>query len=108
MKKSVIIIVLLLLPAITYAGCGGGVCTDVNITEMQIDVGATIYVQTSGVEASLNCTPQAGVYLKLNGSTDGGRNIYSALLASQTTGKKLKIRILDNVSPCEITYVSTY
>lgn len=83
-----------------------GSCENVAIKEMQINVDDDIvWVQTSGLETSLNCSPEASVFLKLSTATAGGKNAFDALLSAHTINKAITIRIQDNVSPCRIVYV---
>jgi hypothetical protein len=108
MKNNWLLVALLAFSTNTYAECAVGTCAEVKITQMQIDVAGVVFVETSGTETLLNCSPEAGIYLKLNTTAQGGKNIYAALLATQARDQIVKIRVIDNVSPCEITYVSTY
>lgn len=106
MKTIFMGIFLLALPVFTHADCNAGSCIDVKIQEMQVSTDGNVYIQTSGTETALNCAPEAGVFIRLNANTDGGKLIFSSLLASQTAGKNVNIRVIDNVSPCQATYVT--
>ena len=101
-------ILLTALSSFVYADCTGGSCTSVKVESMQIDLSGVIYIQTNGNEAALNCRPEAGVFLKLKATTDGGKNIYSGLLSAQARDQRVDVRIIDNVSPCEVSYVTAY
>jgi hypothetical protein len=93
--------------SVAYGQCSGGFCANVQISGMAVDVDdAFVWVQTSGTETSLNCTPTEGVYLKLDTGTQGGMNVYAALLSVQARGAVATFRIQDNVSPCRVVWVS--
>ncbi len=106
MKNIIACLFMLTVPVVANANCATGSCTDVKIQEMQVVSDGVVYIQTSGIEAALNCTPESGVFIKLNATTDGGKIIFSSLLASQQANKNVNIRIIDNVSPCQVVYVS--
>lgn len=106
MKNLLSIIGLIAITSSAFADCTAGSCNGVKIQAMQIGSDGIIYIQTNGNESLLNCTPEANVFLKLKANTDGGKNIYSALLSAQAREKVVDIRIIDNVSPCEVLYVN--
>lgn len=106
MKNIVVGTFLLVMPAISYASCSGGACLDVKIQELQVGADGVVYIQTSGTETALNCTPEANTFIKLNATTDGGKIIFSSLLASHTADKNVNVRVVDNVSPCQVLYVT--
>ena len=107
-KKQVIVLSsLLLFSAHAISECSGIACADVKVLNMQVDIDGTVWIQTTGDETKLNCTPNSGVYLKLNGNTSGGKNIYSGLLAYKMAEKNLVFRIVENTNPCELSYIVT-
>lgn len=106
MKKFIVGAFLLGMSAITYADCSGGSCMDVKVQELQVGNDGIVYIQTSGTETGLSCSPEASVFIKLNATTDGGKIIFSSLLASHATGKNVNVRIVDGVNPCQVLYVT--
>ena len=104
--RFLVLIGFTLVSVVGHADCNGGACSNITIEEMQVQSDGRIFVQTSGDETALNCTPEANVFLRLDGSTEGGKNIYSALLTSHTQDEALNIRIIDNQNPCQITHVT--
>lgn len=106
MKNVLSFLGLMTIAVSVFADCTGGSCVSVKVQSMQVSSDGIIYIQTSGNELSLNCQPEASVFLKLKANTDGGKNIYSALLSAQARDKFVDIRIVDNVSPCEVTYIN--
>lgn len=106
MKNVLSFSVLISVASSTFADCAAGSCNNVNIQAMQIVSDGNVYIQTDGIESSLNCRPEANVFLKLNTNTNGGKNIYSALLSAQARGKAVDIRVIDNISPCEVVYIN--
>lgn len=99
--------VLLFLPVISHAECGGNYCENVKVQEMQVSYEGIIWMQTTGTEANLNCGPQNG-FVKIDANTNGGKNLYSALLSAQARDKAIFVKTKDGVSPCEIHFVSVY
>ena len=87
------------------ADCGGEYCHDVYVDQLYVEASGGIWLQTSGTETSLSCTPDSGVFLRLANGNEGLKNIYAALLAAQTAGKTVHVRIIGGSSPCAISYV---
>jgi hypothetical protein len=108
MKRLMALIGLVLVSSSVYADCSGGACISVKIDSMQIESSGIVYIQTTGSETALNCKPEVGVFLKLKANTDGGKNIYSGLLSAQARDQRVDVRIIDNLSPCEVSYVTAY
>ena len=106
MKKVIFLIALGIWVSVSHAECSGVACIDVKIQDMEIHTYDTIvWVQTTGTETSLSCTPQSSVFIKLDTSTDGGKNVFASLLSIQAQDAVTDIRIHDNVDPCTIAYV---
>lgn len=106
MKNIVAGVFLLAMPAISYAQCSAGSCIDVKVQEMQVGTDGVVYIQTTGTETGLSCAPESNVFIKLNATTDGGKIVFSSLLAAQTAGKNVNVRIVDGVNPCQVSYVT--
>lgn len=106
-KKISVLTILMLLSVVVYAECAGVMCGDVKVQSMQVDAGGTVWIQTTGTEANLDCTPNSGIFIKLDGSASGGKNVYSGLLAYKLADKALNIRVIDNSNPCELAYIVT-
>lgn len=106
MKNSLLLLgVALSYSSITAADCSAVSCSDVSISSMQITVSGSVWVQTSGNELNLSCTPNTGTHLWLDAGVSGGKNIYSALLAYKIAGKNVRFRIEENSNPCKILYI---
>jgi hypothetical protein len=106
MKKVIVLCVLAYWSIAVQAECSGHSYNDIKVQEMQVNADdAIVWVQTTGTESSLNCTPQAGVFLKLDTGSVGGKNVFSTLLSTQARDSLINIRTGDNVSPCRIVYV---
>jgi hypothetical protein len=91
---------------VVFADCGSNYCGFVKITEMHVVYDGTVWIATSGNEANItNCTPQSSLFIKVDTTTVGGKNIYSALLSAQARDKNVQVRTMDNVSPCQVHYV---
>lgn len=109
MKRLILSLFLSAWSVLAFGQCSSGGCDNVQIHEIQVNVDdGFVWVQTTGTETSLNCTPEAGVFLKLDTSSQGGKNAYAALLSVQARGKTADFRIQDNVSPCRIVYIRPY
>lgn len=89
------------------AECSNTKCNDVKIKEMHVFSDGTVWLGTTGTETNLtNCTTQSSL-IKLDTTTGGGKNIYSALLAAQARDQSVQVRTMDNVNPCQIVYIIT-
>jgi len=91
--------------SIYAAGCVATGCFDVKITKLYMTAGGTLYVGTSGNEASLNCTLD-GDYMSLKEGDVGKNAMYSLLLTAKTTNKKVNIRIQEGTADCRVLYVT--
>jgi hypothetical protein len=56
-------------------------------------------------ETLANCTPVSGKYFSLNPAAGNAKEIYSALLASYMSGKKIQLRVVEGSGQCELSYV---
>lgn len=88
-----------------FAGCSGEYCNDVYVDQLYVEASGGIWLQTSGTETALSCTPDSGIFLRLAIGNEGLKNIYAALLAAQAAGRKVHVRIIGGSSPCSISYV---
>jgi hypothetical protein len=88
-----------------FADCGGEYCHDVYVDQLYVEASGGIWLQTSGTETALSCTPDSNIFLRLANGNEGLKNIYAALLAAQTAGLKVHVRIVGGSSPCAISYV---
>ena len=106
-SKFYSIILFALFAKTVLADCSGIVCTDVKVQSMQVDIDGTVWLQTSGTETNLSCTPDSGAFLKFDSNAPGGKNIYSGLLAYKMADKPLDVRVVQNSNPCEVLYIVT-
>ena len=88
-----------------FADCGGEYCSDVYVDQLYMESSGGLWVQTSGTETALSCTPDSGIFLRLTYDVPGLKNIYAGLLAAQMAGSKVTVRISGGSSPCSISYV---
>ncbi len=65
-----------------------------------------VYIGTPQDEKLANCTPVKNVYFTLNTNSKNAQEIYSTLLAAYMAGKKVKLRIIEGSSNCELSYVT--
>ena len=105
-QKLMLIFLSCLVSMAALAECSDVYCDDVSVLKMQVNsYDSVVWVQTTGTESNLNCTPNSGVYLWLDTSTVGGKNVYSALLAYKMSGQNMGVRLEENSNPCKILYV---
>lgn len=106
MKKVLTGVVLSgLIATSAYAGCSGRYCTDVTVSKLTILASGTVYIDTSGSESALTCTPISGKYIVLTGSEKN--TMYSTLLTAYTTKKNISLATIDNgADECTAQYVS--
>ena len=64
-----------------------------------------IYVGTPLDETLANCTPVSGAYFTLNPASGNANMVYSALLATYMSGKKINLRVKEGHPQCELDYV---
>ncbi|GFE84553.1 hypothetical protein GCM10011487_65530 [Steroidobacter agaridevorans] len=91
------------------ADCSGLLCQSVYIQSLNAESGelATnddIWVQTTGAETALSCTPNSGAWLKLDGDSTRKKEVYALLLMAFSMDKPISIRIVDNSTDCLIAY----
>lgn len=89
-----------------YAACQALGCFDVYIDELYPEAAGGVWVQTSGNETLANCTANSGVFLRLDSTTAGFKEIYATLLAAQLSDKKVSLRIAEGSNPCTVVYVT--
>jgi hypothetical protein len=88
------------------AECGALTCVDVYIEELYPEAIGGAWVKTSGNEQLVNCTADAGIYLRLDGTLAGYKEVYATLLAAQLSEKKVNLRIAEGSNPCKVWYVT--
>ena len=90
-----------------YADCSGLRCDAIYIETLYADsgeLGSDIWLQTSGNESALNCTPNSGVWLKLRGSAESKKEVYALLSMAFAMDKPVTIRVVENSQDCLIAY----
>jgi hypothetical protein len=97
-------------PAV-FADCANLICDSVYIERLVAESGALttnqdFYVQTTGTESALTCSPDSAVNLKLNGDDPHAKEVYAMLLTAFSLDKPVSIRIVSGSAPCEIAYVT--
>ena len=86
------------------AGCApakynGGVCENVNITGLSVNINGTL-VATSGKEVDVgpDCEATGKAYFLLSKDHSNYEIMHSTLLAAQISGKKTNIRVINNAT----------
>ena len=104
MNKILLVLFAIFISNSVFAECGGNNCNFVKITEMHVFYDGTVWVATTGTETNLtNCTTSSSM-IKVDTTTVGGKNIYSALLSAQARDKNVQLRTMDNTNPCQVHY----
>lgn len=85
---------------------GGGACSSVTVDRIYLNAEGNHLIGTSGDESKLNCTAAGGL-LTLDSNRSNKRDMLALLMLSQVTKQSLSIRLIDNSSNCEITYISS-
>ena len=107
MKKILMsVLALSTLAVVANAGCSGALCSNVKVTKLYMTAGGTLYVGTDGTESALNCTSPAGKYVSLAEGDVGKNAMYSLLLTSMTTNKKVSIRVVSGSPTCKVQYIT--
>lgn len=94
--------------AVAHADCAADYCSSVLVEEIYVESGLwgdTVWIQTSGTEANLNCTANAGIFLRLSSSMSERRTVFAALLTAQATDRPVYIRVAGGSQDCLIGYV---
>jgi len=107
MKKILMsVLALSTLVVVANAGCTGTICSNVKITKLYMTAGGTLYVGTNGKESSLSCKSPAGKYVSLAEGDVGKNAMYSLLLTSMTTNKKVSIKVISGSPTCKVQYIT--
>ena len=107
MKKLAIFSVMLCLGiGVARAECSANNCTNVYVTQLYVEAAGGLWLQTSGTETALSCTPTNGTLLRLASSAVGFKDIYALLLAAHTSNQIINVRIVTSSNPCAIQYVT--
>jgi hypothetical protein len=94
-----------MLATAVFAECSASGCYEVFIDELYPEANGGAWIRTSGNETLANCTPDSGIYLRLN-ATLGFKEIYATLLAAQLSDKRVSLRIAEGSNPCTVAYVT--
>lgn len=85
--------------------CAGNACDNVQITRLYVHTNGNTYIETSGNEQALNCTPFQGAALTLRNSDTNADEIYAMLLSTDLADETIgRIRVLDNSNGCRVAY----
>jgi hypothetical protein len=86
------------------AECTTSGCNDVYVKQLYADaVDTHFWVETTGTETSLNCTPASGVLLKVAADS---KQVFALLLSAQLADKVVRIRVNEGTNPCTVAYVT--
>lgn len=107
MKKILMSVIALgVMGTNVYATCNTGSCTG-TVKKLYMTGNGTMYVQIDGNAATLNCTAPGGVYMSLKEGDAGKNAMYSLLLTSQTTKKKVTVRIVEGSPDCRVAFIKS-
>jgi hypothetical protein len=86
------------------AECVTGSCTAVYVKQLYVEAGDQhFWLETTGNEAGLNCTPASGVLLKVPAPS---KQILALLLSAQMADKLVNVRVNELTNPCTVAYVT--
>ena len=109
-KLSVFLISLISIvsfPSASIAGCNTSnafSCTDITIDRFYPDSDG-LYIDTSGNETKLKCTPTSEKYLRLSITNKNYNLISNVLLKAHESRHPIWVRVNDDSNKCEIIYV---
>lgn len=91
------------------AECSGNGCTGVRITGLYTyggDSQGYAWITTSGTETNLgNCTPDSGIFIKVEGGTPKVDWLFAQLLTAYQTQETLSVRTMDGGGVCRVSYI---
>jgi hypothetical protein len=101
-------VLLLASPAsLVRAECSGMFCTGVYVDQIYTYSSANgIWIQTSGTETALSCTPDSGILLFIPPASAQLKEIYALLMTAQLVGWRINVRVDGGSNPCNIGYVT--
>lgn len=95
----------LAMPISAFADCTDSYrCLDVYVERIYVKPSVT-YIDTSGDEALLSCTPLTGTYLEMDPANAAYDAWFAILLSAQSQGRAVTIRTDSTVSGCVINYI---
>jgi hypothetical protein len=105
---STVLLALLSFSTAAKAACGGTqpyvLCSDVQVTLLYIEAGGNAYIKVDGNPESMDCALNGG-YITLPGSSARFNAVYATLLAAQSMGRKVSIR-MGPQAQCTAVYVT--
>ncbi|WP_421722716.1 hypothetical protein [Bacterioplanoides sp.] len=106
MKNNIIFIVILLVssPAVSVDRCASWGCIS-TVSDLYTNADGLIYVGTPLDETLANCSAVLDVYFSINPESGNAEKMYSSILAAYVSGKKIQLRVKENNSKCELSYV---
>lgn len=75
------------------------------ITDIYTNADGVIYIGSEHDEKKANCKPISDVYFTLNPKSENAKEIYSSILSSYMSDKKIQLRIKEGSNQCELEYV---
>lgn len=93
----------------SFAECSSDVCTGITITGIYT-YGASspgfAWITTSGTEALLTtCTPDSGIFIRVDGQEAKSDWLYSQLLTAFQTNQRLDLRVTGGGGVCRLEHV---
>jgi len=103
MKRIFLLGFLTVMSLNSWASCSGSNCISVTIDRLIVRSGGGVSIGTSGEESNLDCDSGNG-YIELPADVDGFDQLYSLLLAAQTTKHPVWVRT-NSAGECKVSYV---
>lgn len=95
----------MVLSSQAQASCTGGNCVNVTLDRLYIHSNGVIYIDTSGTETDLACTPSGGRYIKLTTTHPARDQIYALLLTAHEAKRPVWVSINTSEAECTLSYI---
>jgi len=106
-RRSITAVTAMCLAPPAIAACADRICSDVTIERLVTATAADSLIMTSGDEANLSCTPDGGIYLKLDMTATYAQPLYAHILSAQMANRTVSVKLSDTQSVCTIQYIYT-
>ena len=95
---------LMLFSGISRASCDGYYCTD-TISLVLTDATGFSITLTNGLSGLNNCTPSAGIYLRVPKTDANYASHYALVLTAKAAERRISFRPIDSSPNCSVQYI---
>ncbi|MEO1189506.1 MAG: hypothetical protein AAFW60_10575 [Pseudomonadota bacterium] len=94
------------LGSVAASQCSAKLCANANVKLLYFKSNGDILIELDADTSPLNCTRVSDIYVTLTYENGNKEEIFATLLAAQSASKPIaRVRIIENSSECEISYV---